>query len=164
MKKIKLLYKKYKEIINYIIVGGMTTVVGLGIYYILVISVLDPLKPVELQIANICSWIGAVAFAYFTNRKFVFESQNQNKVKEASNLQAPNSKKTEISIINNQKEKKNWFQANELEDGYQFGDISKTILGTGTDIVQDLATGILSPIENGYWYKRSSYCAKYFRV
>ena len=53
MKKIKLLYKKYKEIINYIIVGGMTTVVGLGIYYILVISVLDPLKPVELQIANI---------------------------------------------------------------------------------------------------------------
>ena len=57
MKKIKLLYKKYKEIINYIIVGGMTTVVGLGIYYILVISVLDPLKPVELQIANICSWM-----------------------------------------------------------------------------------------------------------
>lgn len=84
MKKIKLLYKKYKEIINYIIVGGMTTVVGLGVYYILVISVLDPLKPVELQIANVCSWVGAVAFAYFTNRKFVFESQNQNKVKEAS--------------------------------------------------------------------------------
>ena len=62
----------------------MTTVVGLGVYYILVISVLDPLKPVELQIANVCSWVGAVAFAYFTNRKFVFESQNQNKVKEAS--------------------------------------------------------------------------------
>lgn len=76
------------------------------------------------------------------------QKELQNKVKEASNVQAPNSKKTEISIINNQKEKKNWFQANELEDGYQFGDISKTILGTGTDIVQDLATGILSPIEN----------------
>lgn len=76
------------------------------------------------------------------------QKELQNKVKEASNVQAPNSKKTEISIVNNQKEKKNWFQANELEDGYQFGDISKTILGTGTDIVQDLATGILSPIEN----------------
>jgi hypothetical protein len=76
------------------------------------------------------------------------QKELQNKVKEASNVQAPNSKKTEISIINNAKEKKNWFQANELEDGYQFGDISKTILGTGTDIVQDLATGILSPIEN----------------
>ena len=63
------------------------------------------------------------------------QKELQNKVKEASNVQAPNSKKTEISIINNQKEKKNWFQANELEDGYQFGDISKTILGTGTDIV-----------------------------
>lgn len=76
------------------------------------------------------------------------QKELQNKVKEASNVQAPNSKKTEISIINNQKEKKNWFQANEFEDGHQFGDISKTILGTGTDIVQDLATGILSPIEN----------------
>lgn len=76
------------------------------------------------------------------------QKELQNKVKEASNVQAPNSKKTEISIVNNAKEKKNWFQANELEDGYQFGDISKTILGTGTDIVQDLATGILSPIEN----------------
>ena len=76
------------------------------------------------------------------------QKELQNKVKEASNVQAPNSKKTEISIVNNAKERKNWFQANELEDGYQFGDISKTILGTGTDIVQDLSTGILSPIEN----------------
>ena len=83
MKKIKVLYKKYKEIINYIIVGGMTTVVGLGIYYLLVVSILDPLKPIELQTANVCSWIGAVAFAYFTNRKFVFQSQNQNKIREA---------------------------------------------------------------------------------
>ena len=76
------------------------------------------------------------------------QKEIENKVKEASNVQAPSSKKTEISIANNQEEKKNWFQANEFQDGYQFGDISKTILGTGTDIVQDLATGILSPIEN----------------
>ena len=76
------------------------------------------------------------------------QKEIENKVKEASNVQAPSSKKTEISIANNQEEKKNWLQANEFQDGYQFGDISKTILGTGTDIVQDLATGILSPIEN----------------
>ena len=50
----------------------------------LVFSILDPSQPIELQIANVCSWIGAVTFAYFTNRKYVFESQNQNKVKEAS--------------------------------------------------------------------------------
>ena len=84
MKKLKELYKRYKEIINYILVGGMTTVIGLVIYYLLVFSILDPSQPIELQIANVCSWIGAVTFDYFTNRKYVFESQNQNKVKEAS--------------------------------------------------------------------------------
>ena len=84
MKKLKELYKRYKEIINYILVGGLTTVIGLVIYYLLVFSILDPSQPIELQIANVCSWIGAVTFAYFTNRKYVFESQNQNKVKEAS--------------------------------------------------------------------------------
>ena len=35
-----------------------------------------------MQIAIIISWIVAVIFAYFTNRKFVFESKNQNKLKE----------------------------------------------------------------------------------
>ena len=38
---------------------------------------------IELQIANIMSWIGGVLFAYFTNRKFVFESKETNKAKEA---------------------------------------------------------------------------------
>lgn len=83
MEQLKELYEKHKEIVNYIVVGGMTTVVGLGIYYILVLTILDPLNPIELQVANVCSWIGAVAFAYITNRKYVFESQNQNKAKEA---------------------------------------------------------------------------------
>lgn len=37
----------------------------------------------QLQIANIASWIASVTFAYFTNRKYVFESRNNNLVKEA---------------------------------------------------------------------------------
>ena len=32
--------------------------------------------------AIIISWIAGVLFAYFTNRKFVFESKNENKLKE----------------------------------------------------------------------------------
>ena len=44
---------------------------------------LDPTNKIELQIANIISWILAVTFAYFTNRIFVFKSKNNNKVKEA---------------------------------------------------------------------------------
>lgn len=82
--KIKELYVKYKELINYLIVGVLTTVVSLGTYYALVLTILDPQSAVQLQIANILSWIAAVTFAYFTNRKYVFESTNSNMLKEAA--------------------------------------------------------------------------------
>lgn len=77
------IYKKYKEIINYLIVGGLTTVVSLMVYYGCVLTFLEPSDAFQLQEANIISWIAAVTFAYFTNRRFVFESTNQNKLKEA---------------------------------------------------------------------------------
>ncbi len=84
MKKIRELYIKYKEIINYLIVGVLTTVVTLAIYYISVNTFLNPEDSIQLQIANIISWIAGVIFAYFTNRKYVFESKEKNKLKEAS--------------------------------------------------------------------------------
>ena len=84
MEKLISLYKRYKEIVNYLIVGGLTTVVSLGVYYGCVLTILDPEVAVQLQAANIISWIAAVTFAYFTNRKFVFESKNENKLKEAA--------------------------------------------------------------------------------
>ena len=80
MEKILNLYKKYKEIINYLIVGVLTTVVSLAVYYISVFTFLNPDNSIQLQIANILSWIAGVAFAYFTNRKYVFESKNKNKL------------------------------------------------------------------------------------
>lgn len=83
MKKIKELYLKYKEVINYLIFGVLTTVVSLAVYYISVYTFLNPENAIQLQIANILSWIAGVAFAYFTNRKFVFESKENNKLKEA---------------------------------------------------------------------------------
>ena len=82
MKKIINLYKKYNEIINYIIVGGLTTVVSLCTYYFCVCIFLDPSVAIELQISNIISWIFSVTFAYFSNRKFVFKSKEKNKLKE----------------------------------------------------------------------------------
>ena len=83
MKKLKKLLKKYEEIILYLLVGGLTTLVSLGTYYLLVITILDPKNAIELQIANIISWICSVTFAYFTNRKFVFKSKNKLSFKEA---------------------------------------------------------------------------------
>lgn len=82
MKKIIELYKKYKEIINYLIVGVLTTVVSLVTYFICTSTFLDPSVALELQIANVISWIFAVAFAYITNRIFVFNSKNKNILKE----------------------------------------------------------------------------------
>jgi len=76
--KVLLMYKKHKEIINYLIVGGLTTVVSLGSYYLFTATFLDPNNPVLLQVANISSWILAVLFAYFANRIFVFESKDSN--------------------------------------------------------------------------------------
>lgn len=81
---IKEMLTKYREIISYLIVGGLTTVVSLGVYYACVFTFLDPNSGVQLQLANIISWVCAVIFAYVTNRKFVFESKNENVVKEAA--------------------------------------------------------------------------------
>ena len=80
------IYIKNKEVINYLIFGVLTTVVSLLVYYLLTFTILDANKPVELQIANILSWIAGVAFAYITNRKYVFESQNNNIKKEVSSF------------------------------------------------------------------------------
>ena len=84
MQKIKKLVIKYKEIINYLIFGVLTTVVSLIVYYASVYTFLNPDNAIQLQIANILSWVAGVTFAYFTNRKYVFESNEKNKVKEAS--------------------------------------------------------------------------------
>lgn len=84
MEKIIGIYEKYKEIINYLIVGALTTLVSLIVYYGCVFTFLNPDNAIELQIANILSWIAGVIFAYFTNRKYVFESKNKNKIKEAT--------------------------------------------------------------------------------
>jgi putative flippase GtrA len=82
MKKILELYKKYEEIVNYLIVGVLTTIVSLTTYYLCVLTFLNPNNAVQLQIANIISWICAVTFAYITNRKFVFKSKNKDIFKE----------------------------------------------------------------------------------
>ena len=82
MKKIKELYLKYKELINYLIFGVLTTVVSLGTYYLLVFTILDANNPIELQIANIISWITCVTFAYITNKKYVFAPTNKSLIRE----------------------------------------------------------------------------------
>jgi len=78
IKKCLEIYKKHKEGFNYLIFGGLTTLLTLAVYYILTFTILDADNSLQLQLANITSWTCGFLFAYFTNRKFVFESKNKN--------------------------------------------------------------------------------------
>lgn len=72
MNKIKELFVKYKEIILYLIFGGLTTVVSIASFWIF-----DRIFGVELvMLSNTLSWVFAVAFAYVVNKLFVFESKS----------------------------------------------------------------------------------------
>ena len=83
MKKIKELFIKYKEIINYLIFGVLTNIVSLATKYLLLFTILDAKNGFELQIAVTVSWIVACTFAYITNRIWVFESKSKQILKEA---------------------------------------------------------------------------------
>ena len=75
------LYKKYQEIINYLIVGVLTTVVSIVTYFLFSL-VLDIENNILFILANVLSWICAIIFAYITNKKFVFNTTTSNKKEE----------------------------------------------------------------------------------
>lgn len=82
MKKILALYHKYEEIVNYLIVGVLTTIVSWAAYGICKL-VMDVNNALMMQIAVVIRWVAGVAFGYFTNRRFVFKSKNPNMLQEA---------------------------------------------------------------------------------
>ena len=71
MAKIFNIYEKYKEIILYIIFGGLTTFVNFVIYFLF-----TNLFSINYLFSNLLAWIGAVIFAFFTNKKYVFNANN----------------------------------------------------------------------------------------
>ena len=71
LQKIKEAIKKHEELIKYLIIGVLTTVINYIIFAILV-----KLANIEMHVSNIIAWIVSVIFAYFTNKLFVFESKS----------------------------------------------------------------------------------------
>ncbi len=69
----KAFFNKHRELIIYIIVGGLTTVVNYIIHFGL------RFLNANYYIALTVAWLGAVLFAYFANRVFVFESKAKGK-------------------------------------------------------------------------------------
>ena len=80
--KIKNLIIKYRELIVYVIVGGITTVVNWAASFILDEFFLDSSNPLQNTIINIIAWIVAVVVSFPMNRKWVFNSKNPNWVAE----------------------------------------------------------------------------------
>jgi len=77
------LYMNYKEVVNYLIFGGLTTLVNFIVYFT------AKWIGIEEWISNGIAWIIAVSFAYITNKIFVFESKSTSKkeiVKEISSF------------------------------------------------------------------------------
>ena len=82
MRKLGELCQKYEEIIRYVVVGGLTTIVSLGSKYLLLFTFFNASVAIELQLAIVISWICAVSFAYIANRIFVFKSKSKQIFKE----------------------------------------------------------------------------------
>ena len=62
--------KKQSELISYAIFGVATTVVSMVVY-----GVCNSAFEMHYLISNIVSWVIAVAFAYITNKMFVFKTR-----------------------------------------------------------------------------------------
>ncbi len=62
-------YRAHKEGLLYLFFGGVTTLVGLGSFWLL-----ESLLGLDALIANPLSWLLAVIVAFLTNRTWVFDS------------------------------------------------------------------------------------------
>ena len=71
--KILNLYDRYRELIDYIFFGGLTTVVNIVVFFILDTGLGWP-----YLIANAVAIILSILFAYVTNKLWVFHSETQN--------------------------------------------------------------------------------------
>lgn len=74
MKRIAELLRKYKEMILYLVVGGLTTLINVVAYWIFA-------HPVSLDtvISTVLAWFLSVLFAFFANKIIVFESKSYEK-------------------------------------------------------------------------------------
>lgn len=75
-------YRKNEEIWNYLIIGGLTTIIAVGTKLWLLKSIFDQTIGLDLQLAEIISWSLAVLFAFFANKLVVFKTKCINFIKE----------------------------------------------------------------------------------
>ena len=69
MKKLIEIWKKHREVLTYLIFGGLTTVVNVGLF-----MVLTAFTALSTGAANAIALAASILFAYVTNKLWVFES------------------------------------------------------------------------------------------
>ena len=71
IKRLKTLFNRHREVILYVLFGGLTTVVdwcvSFGLYAI----------EFNVHASNVIAWCAAVLFAFVTNRVLVFQSESR---------------------------------------------------------------------------------------
>ena len=80
--KVKSLYLKHEEIVNYLIVGVLNTIVSWAAWFICAYTILDAQVVWQNAALSVISWVVGVVFGYFMNRIFVFKSKEPNILKE----------------------------------------------------------------------------------
>jgi len=68
------LIKKYDEIIRYLIIGVLTTIVSISSFYLF-----NTCIHIYYLISDVLSWIISIIFAFIMNKIFVFKSKNKSK-------------------------------------------------------------------------------------
>ena len=69
--KVRSLFRKYYDLLAYLVFGVLTTVVN----YLIYLPCYNLLQ-LPAVVSNLIAWVGAVAFAYLTNKPFVFRSHD----------------------------------------------------------------------------------------
>ncbi len=80
--RIKGLYCKYEEIIVYLIVGVLNTLVSWAAWFLCEATILDAQVPWQNVVLSLIGWVVGVVFGYFMNRKYVFKSKEPDMLKE----------------------------------------------------------------------------------
>ncbi|MCH5339113.1 MAG: GtrA family protein [Acetatifactor sp.] len=82
IEKLKALYVKYEEIIVYLIVGVLNTIVSWAAWYLCAFTILDAQIVWQNAVLSAIQWVVGVVFGYVMNRKYVFKSKNPRIMKE----------------------------------------------------------------------------------
>lgn len=69
--KIRAFIHKHRDVLSYLFFGGLTTVVNYAVY----LPLFNWLQ-MSATLSNCIAWVAAVAFAYLTNKPFVFQSHD----------------------------------------------------------------------------------------